>query len=152
MYSNVLIQPVRNLNRKGASASFLSFYIDMRQINKYQGEDIAFSVKIYKDVSKTELVNLDDVSEIVIYIYTDGCKKAMFSKTSKVGYIQLNRTTSTEYAGIVDSSLSKLIAPGVLFLEINIAESETDISDGKWNIIQRASIGTLRKSMIKIES
>lgn len=124
----------------------------MGQVNKYQGEDIAFSVKIYKDINKTELVNLDDVSEIVIYIYTDGCKKAMFSKTAKEGYIQLNRTTSTEYAGIVDSSLSKLIAPGALFLEINIAESETDISDGKWNIIQRAPIGTLRKSLIKIES
>lgn len=121
-------------------------------MEKYQGEDIGFSIKIWTDNSKTELVNLDNVSEIIVYIYTDGCKKAMFSKTTKAGYLKLSKVSSSEYSGIIDSSVTKLMAPGTLNLEINIAENEASVSDGKWNLIQRGAFGILRKSLVKIES
>ncbi len=121
-------------------------------MGKYQGEDIGFSIKIWTDNSKTELLNLDDVSEIIVYVYTDGCKKAMFSKTTKAGYLKLSKASSTEYSGVIDSSITKLMAPGSLNLEINIAENEASVSAEKWNLIQRATIGVLRKSLVKIES
>ena len=121
-------------------------------MRKFQGEDIGFSVKIWTDDSKTNLLNLDNVSEIIIYAYTDGCKKAKLSKTLLAGYGRLSKVSSTEYSGIIDSSITKLMNPGTLFIEINIAENEASVSDGKWNLIQRATLGVLRKSSIKIES
>jgi len=121
-------------------------------MEKYQGEDIGFSIKVWTDNNKTDLVNLDDVSEIIIYVYTDGCKKAMLSKTDKSGYSKLSKVSSTEYSGIIDSSITKLMAPGSLSIEINIAENEASVSDGKWNLIQRGTFGVLRKSLVKIES
>lgn len=121
-------------------------------MEKYQGEDIAFSIKVWNDNSKTELVNLDNVSEIIVYVYTDGCKKAMLSKTTKSGYSKLLKVSSTEYSGIIDSSITKLMSPGTLRIEINIAENEASVSDGKWNLIQRGSFGVLRKSLVKLES
>lgn len=124
----------------------------MGQINKYQGEDIAFSVKIYKDGSKTELINLDDISEIVIYIYTDGCKKAMFSKKERSGYAMLLKADENEYYGIVDSLITKLMAPGSIIMEINIAEADTGLVSDNWNFIDKTIIGRLKKSLIKIES
>ncbi len=116
---------------------------------KYQGDEIAFSVKVYTDTSKTTLLNLDDVDEITVYIYTDGCKKALFSKTERDGYVTLGRSSSFEYTGILDSSITKLMAPGVLILEINLAKNIISIV---WNIIRKASVGVLKKSLIKIES
>lgn len=124
----------------------------MSTFNKYQGDDIAFSIKVWEDATKTKLVDLDKVAEIIVYIYTDGCKKAMFSKTNKEGYAQLMKVSSTEYSSIVDSSITKLMASGSLILEINIAENEASVSNGKWNLIQRAHIGVLHKSIIKKES
>lgn len=121
-------------------------------MDKFQGEDIAFSVKIWTDNTKTQLLDLDSISEMVVYIYTDGCKKAMFSKTYKSGYDKLLRVSNTEYSGIIDSSVTTLLAPGALIIEINIAEDKAPTSDGNWNLIQRASFGSLRKSLIKIES
>lgn len=121
-------------------------------MEKYQGEDIGFSIKVWTDSTKTELVDLDSVSDMVIYVYTDGCKKAMFSKTSKSGYLQLSKVSSNEYSGIIDSSITRLMTPGTLNIEINIAENEASVSDGKWNLIQRGTFGVLRKSLVKIES
>jgi len=124
----------------------------MGQINKYQGEDIAFSIKVYIDSSKTEMIDLDNVAEIVVYIYTDGCRKAMFSKTSRSGYVQLQKASINEYFGIIPSDITKLMAYGALTLEINIAESEKDLIADNWNFIEKAVIGSLKKSLIKIES
>lgn len=124
----------------------------MSKIEKYQGEDIAFSIRIWKDARKTEPFDLDSVSEIIVYIYTDGCKKAMFSKTDRQGYSQLKRAGKNEYYGVLDSSISSLIAPGTMSMEINIAESEPDLVEGKWNFISKPIIGVLKKSLIKIES
>ncbi|PXV61169.1 hypothetical protein CLV62_1252 [Dysgonomonas alginatilytica] len=121
-------------------------------MNKYQGEDIGFSIKVWTDNTKSQLLDLDSVAEIIVYIYTDGCKKAMFSKTIKEGYIKLSKVSNTEYSAILDSSITSLLAPGALKIEINIAETEASIPDGKWNLIQRATFGVLKKSLIKIES
>lgn len=121
-------------------------------MEKFQGEDIGFSIKVWTDAGKTELVNLDDVSEIIVYVYTDGCRKAMLSKTTRDGYGRLYKVSNNEYSGIIDSSITKLMSPGTLSIEINIAENEDSVSDGKWNLVQRGSFGVLRKSLIKIES
>lgn len=121
-------------------------------MNRYQGEDIPFSIKIWKDNKKTEAINIDNLAEVVIYIYTDGCKKAAFSKTIKDGYVQLGRNNEYEYFGIIDSSCSSLMSPGSMFMEINIAEDDTIVKKGIWNFIKRTTIGLLHKSTIKKES
>lgn len=121
-------------------------------MEKFQGDDIGFSIKVWADNSKTELIALDNISDIIVYIYTDGCNKAMFSKTTKTGYSKLLKVSSTEYSGIIDSGITKLMSPGTLNIEINIIQNETSISDGIWNLIRRGTLGVLRKSLIKIES
>lgn len=119
---------------------------------KYQGEDIGFSVKAYTDELKTTLFNLDTTKDIIIYVYTDGCKKVMFSKQVREGYNPLYRMSENEYSGIIDSKDTKLMAVGKLTMEVNIVEYEPSMSDDKWNIIQKGTICQLHKSLIKIES
>ncbi|MDR2003952.1 MAG: hypothetical protein LBQ74_13045 [Prevotella sp.] len=125
----------------------------MSNIFKYQGDEIAFLVRAYQDESKTTLINLDNAGNIIVYVFTDGCKKAMFSKTEKAGYIKLSRINETEYFGVIDSSITKLMAPGALIMEINI-ENIIGIDHGNnpFNIIKKTVFGSLKKSLIKIES
>lgn len=116
---------------------------------KYQGEEIAFNIEIdRKDVA----VNLDELAEIIVYVLTDGCKVIKLSKTEKEGYITLKRNSEYQYVGIIGSNETKLLAPGVINIEINLAYTTEYADSGKWNVIQRGVLGVLRKSLIKKES
>lgn len=124
----------------------------MEILQKYQGDEIAFDLELYSDFKETEPIDIDGIAEIIIYVYTDGCKMAKLSKTSKDGYTQLKRNTQYRYSGIINSSDTRTMASGTIFLEINVVFTYADCNDGKFNIIRKSIIGTLLKSAIKIES
>lgn len=115
-------------------------------MEKYQGDDIAFSVEMFTDDSEANPINLDEKDEIIVYAYTDGCAKAQLSKTAKPGYRLLVRSSSTEYAGVIDSGATKIMAPGVIQIELMI-------TTGGLNDVKVFNSGiTLVKSLIKAEN
>lgn len=115
-------------------------------MQKFQGDDIAFSIEMFTDDSEAIPVNLDEKDEVIVYAYTDGCVVAKLSKTVKPGYRTFVRSSAFEYAGIIESDLTKNMAEGVIVIEINI-------TTGPINEIKVFNSGiTLSKSTIKTES
>lgn len=115
----------------------------------YQGEEIAFNLELYADQEETEPVNIDDISEIDIYVYTNGCRVVKLSKTSKTGYYKLLRNTAFQYAGVIESHETKYLSDGPIILEIRISYDSPIVVDGHWDKIQKAVIGNMGKSQIK---
>jgi len=115
-------------------------------MQKFQGDDIAFSIEMFTDDTEAIPMNLDQKDEVIIYAYTDGCVKAKLSKTTKPGYRTLVRSSAFEYTGIIESDLTKNMAEGVIIIELNI-------TTGALNDVKVFNSGiTLSKSTIKAES
>lgn len=123
----------------------------MDKLIKYQGEDFAFDLELFSDEAKTEAINIDEVAEVILVIYTDGCKAIKFSKTEKDGYRSLMRETEFKYSGIVESRDTKILAIGTINMEVKVAFETSATENNKWNIVGSASLGTLKKSMTKDE-
>lgn len=123
----------------------------MDKLIKYQGEDFAFDLELFSDEAKTEAINIDEVAEVILVIYTDGCKAIKFSKTEKDGYRSLMRETEFKYSGIVESRDTKILAVGTINMEVKVAFETSATENNKWNIVGSASLGTLKKSMTKDE-
>ena len=115
-------------------------------MQKFQGDDIAFSLEMFTDDTESIPVNLDEKDEVIVYAYTDGCIKAKLSKTIKPGYRNLVRTSAFEYAGMIESAVTAVMAEGAIIIEINI-------TTGSVNEVKVFNSGiTLSKSTIKAES
>ena len=115
-------------------------------MQKYQGDDIAFYIEMFTDDTESVPINLEAKDEVIIYAYTDGCIKSKHSKTVKPDYRLLEKVTSFEYAGIIPSDLTKLMAEGQIILELCI-------TTGSINEVKVFTSGiTLAKSTIKIEA
>ncbi len=118
----------------------------------YQGEDIPFQIELFEDSGGSKKINIDSLSNLIVYMFTDGASVIKMSKVAKNGYLTLLRKDEYKYSCIVDSSLTKLLAEGVLFIEVNIINSSPDLQDGKINRLQKHPIGRIQKTLIKIES
>lgn len=114
-----------------------------------QGEDKAFSIKIWEDKTKTTLVNLDNLSDIIAIVYTDGGSVAQFSKSTQNGYKSLTRVSSTEYSAILESEQTSVMTPGVIYIGIKARTVDSTLSDGKFDIIREAVIGEVKRTEIK---
>lgn len=113
---------------------------------KYQGDDIAFSIEMFTDETESVPINLALKDDVFIYAYTDGCIVDKFSKTEQVGYKPLVASTDFEYAGVIDSEITKIMAEGQMIFEVNIVT-------GSINEVKVFSSGiNLVKSKIKAES
>ncbi len=121
-------------------------------MNIYQGEDVPFELKLFKDKEKTQAVNLDNLAGLYLYFFTDKCSVIKFCKGSKSGYQTLTKVDAFTYKCNLESSQTKTLTPGTLFVEVNIAETNTDITDGKFNLITRSVVCQLLNSSIKYES
>lgn len=117
----------------------------------YQGEDIPIHVELFSDSEGTQKIDIDALTDLVVYMYSDGASIVKMSKVSKAGYLQLLKKTEYKYSCIVSGSLTKLLAPGVLFIEVNIVNASADTSDGRLNRIQKTPIGIIHKSLVKVE-
>ena len=112
----------------------------------YQGEDISFNLEFEKG-ENLNINSFRDFSEIVAYMYTDGCYVAKFSTTDKSGYGKLNLVDDNTLSGILTSESTKLMSHGTLFVEIN-AEYQ-----GSTNMINKKPTGiVITKNFIKSES
>lgn len=127
-------------------------YSGMSSIAKKQGDDFSFSVIIYAEAAKINRFNLDNLADLKINVYTDGCFIARFSKNAATGYTQLIRVSETEYKAVVDSSLSRVMAPGAINVDVNVAQTSGEVADGKYNMQASAQIGSLAKITTKNES
>lgn len=85
-------------------------------------------------------------------MYTDGCVIARFSKNPVTGYTQLVKVSSTEYKAVVDSSITRIMAPGAINVDINVAQTSGEVTDGKYNMQTGVQIGSLSKITTKNES
>jgi len=124
----------------------------MSSISKRQGDDFSFSIVIYTDPAKTTKLNIDNLAALHVNVYTDGCVIARFSKDTATGYTRLVRVSETEYKAVVDSSSTRIMAPGAINVDINIAQTSGDVTDGKFNMQEGIQIGSLSRITTKNES
>jgi hypothetical protein len=113
-------------------------------MEKYQGEDVSFRVKFRKG-ENPNINGFADLSEITIYVYTDGCDIVRFSYPSKSGYDNLALADSTTLTGVIPASRTKTMAPGSLRVEVRAKK-------GSENMIEKRITGiVLTKDLIKSE-
>ncbi len=117
----------------------------------YQGDDIPVVIELFEDEEETIPVNIDNMLNLIVYVYTDGVRIAKFSKTIKTGYKTLTRNSATNYSLIVETPFTRTFNPGVLLMEINEVATAPGVDDGKFNKIGVFPIAKLNKSLIKIE-
>jgi hypothetical protein len=116
-------------------------------MERYQGEDIEFTLKFRKGDSP-DINSFADFYEIMAYIYTDGCVTAKFSTDSRKHYGRLSRLDDYTLSGMLGSKYTKLFAPGALKIEINVV-----LGDGTTNLINTGPCGVIiKKDLIKTES
>ena len=112
-------------------------------MEKFQGEDIDFKL-IYK---KGEDFNVSDWSkfqEVIVFMYTDGCVIVRFSTITKSGYEKLNLSDSITLSGNIKSDYTKILAPGVVTIEIKA------ILNDSMSIERKATGIVLKKNIIKL--
>ena len=124
----------------------------MAGISKRQGDDFSFSIIIYTDETKAAKINIDNLADLKVNVYTDGCVIARFSKVSASGYTSLVRISETEYKAIVDSSITRLFAPGSITVDLNIVQTSGDLTDGRLNMQASQQIGSISTITTKNES
>lgn len=124
----------------------------MEQLIYYQGDDIPVQIELFEDENQTIQINIDNLTDLVVYVYTDGTHIAKISKTPRAGYIQLRRIDEKKYSCMIDSLNTKLMNPGIVVVEINTITSEDQLADFKLNKIGLSPIGYLNKTLIKRES
>jgi hypothetical protein len=113
-------------------------------MKKYQGEDISFIVEFQKG-ENTNINSFIDLSEVILYIYTDGCDIVRFRYPAKNGYETLTLTDSVTLTGIISASKTKIMAPGSLRVEAKIKK-------GAENMIEKKITGVIvAKDLIKSE-
>jgi hypothetical protein len=114
-------------------------------MEKYQGEDISFSVKFQKG-ENANINSFADLSEIILYFYTDGCHIARFRYPAKGGYKTLTLVDNFTLAGVISASETKIMAPGALRIEVKA-------KTGSENMIEKRITGIiLTKDLIKSET
>ncbi|KAF5034521.1 hypothetical protein DSECCO2_595200 [anaerobic digester metagenome] len=117
----------------------------------YQGDDIPVVIELFEDEAESVPVDIDNMLDLIVFVYTDGIRIAKYSKTVKTGYKTLTRNSSTNYSLIVETAFTKTFNPGILNMEINEVTTAPGIDDGRFNKIGVFPIAFLNKSLIKIE-
>jgi hypothetical protein len=114
-------------------------------MEKYQGEDISFRVKFQKG-ENANINSFADLSEIILYVYTDGCDIVKFSYPAKDGYETLTLVDNLTLTGVISASKTKTMAPGALRVEVRA-------KNGSENMIEKRITGiVLTKDVIKLET
>lgn len=117
----------------------------------YQGDDIPVVIELFEDEAESVPVDIDNMLDLIVFVYTDGVKIAKYSKIAKAEYKTLIRNSSTNYSLIIETSFTKTFNPGTLMMEINEVTTAPGIDDGRFNKIGVFPIAILNKSLIKIE-
>jgi hypothetical protein len=114
-------------------------------MEKYQGEDISFRIK-FKKGEDANINSFSDLSEIILYVYTDGCDIATFRYPAKNGYETLTLTDNLTLTGEISASKTKTMSPGALWIEVRAKK-------GSESMIEKSITGiVLTKDLIKSET
>ena len=124
----------------------------MELLTYYQGDDIPFQIELFEDDEQKVPVNIDNLTDLIVYVYTDGTHVIKLAKVAKTGYTTLSRNTAYIYTCLIDSEQTKLMSPGPLKIEINNVNTASGVLNNRLNKIGAGHIGYLNKSLIKIES
>jgi len=122
----------------------------MAAVDKYQGEDIPILIAMTDENGNA--MNIDDLTELYVYIIHDNTIQKKFSKAGDTGYDALIKITTTSYVARWLSGDTKDANTGMQNLEVNIVESDVDYQDNEKNTIGCENIIYLHKSIIKTES
>jgi len=110
----------------------------------YQGEDIPFSIPFFGEFQNAG--SFSEFSEIKAYAYTDGCVIQKFSTIDTPEFDKLT-LNNNELNGIIKSEYSSLFSAGALIIKIFGIKQNSQLR----NDIGKKTIGSIRKSFIKIE-
>lgn len=109
-------------------------------MRKYQGEDIAFSIK-FDNQSNPTLKDFTDIANVIVHAYTGDDSVQMFSREDKDKYSKLNIVSDTELQGIITSEYTSLMS-GQIYLEI-MFEISSEVGDLKENVITKTPTGVI---------
>ena len=114
-------------------------------MRKHQGEDISFNL-LFRKGENPDINGFNDFSQIIVYLYTDGCLISKFSTNQAQGFYRLNIVSNDDISGVLPASATKLMAPGVITIEIRAVYRGSVMID-------KATVGVLlNKNFIKTES
>lgn len=115
---------------------------------KYQGEDIEFNFLIKE--SEGSVSDFSELTEFLLFAYTDLCNIAKFSITEKDGF-ELLDVSGNKASGVIKSDYTKKMI-GALKFEIMI-KSTSLTGDFVENSIKEISTGiTIKSSSLKNEA
>jgi hypothetical protein len=114
---------------------------------KYQGDDIFYSIAIKDDAG--EYINLStEFLNVLAYIYTNKNNILKYSKNTITGIYSIQVITDKLYVIKLESGLTSNMSPGNIMMEIKVVKSNSDLSDGKEDTIQKVIIAKLETSEI----
>jgi hypothetical protein len=114
-------------------------------IIRYQGEDIKIFFRI-KDQNGNYL-NIDDIDDLYIYIIdTRGTKILELEKTDCI------KDDEYLYHFWIESTLSKSIQKGDLTMQVNVIQSDAELTDTVLNSIGEETLLTIKPALIKDKS
>lgn len=113
----------------------------------YSGEDKAITISIFDDAGNP--INLDDLTDIILYIISGNTRHIRVSKTSGELWVKIDEFT---YRYVIDSSVTKTLPYGDYVGEVNVVSASDLVDDQKLNSIGREPLFSIRKSLVGNES
>ncbi|MDR1764408.1 MAG: hypothetical protein LBR64_10760 [Dysgonamonadaceae bacterium] len=96
-----------------------------KEMEKYQGEIINFSLVYEKGESTFNIDDWSGFQQIYVRFYTCGCEQIKFAYPAVAGYNQMTLSSVKKLTGIIAADDSKRLQPGPLILEIKASTSNT---------------------------
>ena len=123
----------------------------MSDIIQYQGDDLEVNIEV---LDGGVAMDIDALKELYVYIIQSDTEKieAKYSKAGAGDHIALTKVTATMYKFWIDSSITSATKGGDLNIEVNVVESEAELTDGDKNSIAKEKLIQLNTSQIKAES
>lgn len=116
-----------------------------------KGADGYFAIERFTDVAETIPINLDDLIDIRIYLYTSPLDIKKFAKVPATGYTTLTKETAYKYSSYLLGSVNKLMKSGNIIMEIWNAETNGQIITG-YKMVDSLIVYNLIDDEIKAES
>lgn len=124
----------------------------MSVTNDYLGIDLEVQIKLR--ISTGVYVNIDNLTELIVFINEENGN--IIKRFSKAGvtingesYTSLTKVDEYTYKLWVDSAVTKIIREQTLRMEINMIQSEAELTDGKLNMIGSFDLIKLLDNQIK---
>lgn len=110
----------------------------------YKGDDIIIPFKAWKDIEKTQAIDLDsETVEIQAEVYTSPNDKKTFWKNAGTGRTLLHKVSATEYDIILDSSVTALMKQSLIVVKLIFTFTNTKLSDSKQDLTVSLVYGEL---------